>query len=550
MSEEKAESVKTNVTFKLSDDELKLIAVLPAGSNIPPLNVMQLNKLILEEGHTDWRLINDALAKVCGQLGKLEDETEIVIGERLDGEVEINIANDASCVTMTVTPPIGGNPVTVAQVYEMLSARGVIEGIKKDAIQHALSMNAADKFLITEGVPPQHGVDSQFESLIDKAKDNRPHVNKDGSVNYHEIGAFITVNAGDKLMRKIPPTAGTNGVDIYGKVIPAKPGKDVPFSKKMVGVEFDAKDKNILLASTGGQPEVIEHGMTVSPVINVKDVDLSTGNIDFDGSVNIQGDIAEGMKIIASGDIIVAGMMEGADLQAGGNILISKGVIGRGELRTEEGEPGHGAAKLKSGGSIEARFIENAIVSADENITVGELVSHSELSALNQIVVGKKGAKKGHILGGKASAMVAIDAQVLGSQANVKTSVEVGNDPAQHEKMLQATKAYESKKEECEKLSTLIKRLKGQADEKSKATMLRALSTLKKLNEELTEIKAETSQLEAQNELTASAKVKVGKQAFPGVSVSICDKTLSLQNRKEAGVFVLENHKKVVFIPS
>ena len=469
-----------SISFKLSEDGTQLIAVLPNG--LPALNLPQLNKLIAEAGYSNWRLLDDALANVCSLSGNLENQTEVIIGHCIDGEVTIEVADDATCAYLSLTAPVGGKPVTLDQVHKALAELNIIQGINSEAIQSALALSTTEKCLIAEGIPPQNGEDSKFESLIPAAINSHPHINEDGSVDYHDIGNFITVNAGDKLMRKIPPTKGLDGKDVYGKAIPATPGKDINFSTKLAGVEIDANDNTLLVASTGGQPEVVENGVTVNPVINVKDVNLSTGNIDFNGTVNIQGDVAEGMKIKSTGDIIVSGMVEGANLQAGGNIIISKGIIGRGELRTATGEPGQAAAILSSGGSIEARFIENAIAHADQNITAKELISHSEISALNQVVVGKKGAKKGHILGGKTKALMAIEAQILGSPANVKTIIEVGNDPELHEKSKKLTADHEEKIEEYAKLSTLINRLKTQTDEKSKSIMTRALNTLQKLN--------------------------------------------------------------------
>ena len=546
MSEDNDKPEPLPVTFKINADEKQLIAELPSGTDVPLLNIIQLKKLIQDNGYTDWHLIDDALLNACGLLGKLDHTTEVIIGDRLDGELLIEVADDASCAYMSVTPPVGGDAVTIELVLKALAEKDINQGIKKDAIKNALASNTTEKCVIACGIPPQYGVDSTFESLITDVKDTRPQINKDGSVNYHEISTFITVNAGDKLMRKIPPTKGTNGVDVYGKVISAIPGKDLQFSSRLAGVEYGSKDPNILLAAIGGQPEVVENGMMVSPIINLKNVDISVGNIDFDGTVNVQGDVTEGMKIKATGDIVITGMMEGANLQADGNIVVSKGIIGRGEIRTEKGDPGQGTAILKSGGSIEARFIENAIVHAEGNVTVGELISHSEISALNHVVVGKKGAKKGHILGGKIRAVMAVDAQVIGSQANVQTIIEVGSNPELHQKALKATQTYEEKIEEYEKLSTLIKRLKGQTDKKSKSTMIRALTTLKKSTEEIAAIKEEKSQLEARDEITSSAKVSVGKHAFPGVSISICDNNLTIQDRTEAGFFVLDG-KKVAF---
>ena len=546
MSEDNNQATETSISFKLSDDEAQLIAVIPAGTDIPPLNITQLNKFIIENGHTHWHLLDDGLAQACSLLGKSETATDVIIGDRLDGEFVIKISDDATQVYMTVTPPQGGKPVTLEQVQKYLADRDVTHGIKKDSIQQALSNNSTDKCLIAASTPPQQGEDATFESLIAAAKDTRPQINDDGSVDYHEIGSFITVNAGDQLMRKIPPTKGTHGADVYGKIIPAKPGKDIPYASRLTGVEIDKNDRGLLIASTGGQPEIVDNGMAVSPVLNLKDVDLSTGNIDFDGTVNIKGDVVEGMKIIASGDVIINGMMEGANIQADGNIIISKGVIGRGELRAENGEPGSGAAILKSGQSIEARFIENAIVHADENVTAGELVSHSEITALNQVLVGKKGAKKGHILGGTTKAVMAIEAQIFGSQSNVKTFIEVGNNPGLHEQSQKTDESYEEKLQEQQKLTTLIVRLKNQADPKSQSILERAASTLTKLNEDLATIQATKSQLEKQDQLTDSAKATVRKHAYPGVSITIGKNTLAVNDRTEAGSFILDD-KKVCF---
>ena len=546
MSEDNNQVTETTISFKLSSDEAQLIAVIPGGTNIPPLNITQLNKLIIENGHTNWHLLDDGLAKTCSLLGNSETATDVIIGDRLDGEFVIKISDDATNVYMTVSPPQGGKPVTLEQVQKYLADREVTHGIKKDTIQQALSNNSTDKCLIAASTPPQHGEDATFESLITAAKDTRPQINDDGSVDYHEIGSLITVNAGDHLMRKIPPTKGTHGADVYGKIMVAKPGKDIPYASRLTGVEIDKNDRGLLIASTGGQPEIVDNGMAVNPVLNLKDVDLSTGNIDFDGTVNIKGDVVEGMKIIASGDVIINGMMEGANIQADGNIVISKGVIGRGELRAENGEPGSGIAILKSGQSIEARFIENAIVHADENVTAGELVSHSEITALNQVLVGKKGAKKGHILGGTTKAVAAIEAQIFGSQSNVKTFIEVGNNPGLHEQSQKTNESYEEKLQEQQKLTTLIVRLKNQADPKSQSILERAASTLTKLNEDLATIQATKSQLEKQDHLTDSAKATIRKHAFPGVSVTIGKNTLSVNDRTEAGSFILDD-KKVIF---
>ena len=119
MSEDNNQATETSISFKLSSDEAQLVAAIPGGTNIPPLNVTQLNKLIIESGHTNWHLLDDGLAQTCSLLGKSETATEVIIGDRLDGEFVIKISDDATSVYMTITPPLGGKPVTLGQVQKL-----------------------------------------------------------------------------------------------------------------------------------------------------------------------------------------------------------------------------------------------------------------------------------------------------------------------------------------------------------------------------------------------------------------------------------------------
>jgi uncharacterized protein (DUF342 family) len=531
------------IALKVSDDDQQLIAVVPAGDNIASLTAQGLVNMIKGQGFADWQSRDAAMADAVASLGTLTEQTEFIVAERVDGTLQLQVTDDAHKALLSIKPPHGGAPVTEAQVMAALQAEGVSHGIKTEAIKAALQSGATENAVIAEATLPTAGTDTVFESLIPAVKHAHPKINEDGRADYHEIGALITVAAGDKVMRKHPPTSGTHGVDVRGQVITATAGKDLNFKSGLSGVAPDPADKNILLASIGGRPVLVENGVEVSHVITVKNVDIASGNIHFVGTVNIQGDVMEGMQVQATDDIIISGMVEGAELEAGGDITINKGVIGRGEVRTESGEPGHGVAKLNSGGSITARFIENALVEAAGNVTVGELVSHCEISSLQQVIVGKKGAKKGHILGGKTRATLGIEAQVIGSQSDVKTIIAVGNNPNLHKQVRQLRAQLEENEEEKLKLLTLISRLRLQADTKSKLLLARVLATQDKLLADSQALEDEIKTLEKQDELNNSAKVKIGKHAFSGVTITICDKEYIVQDRTVAGEFSLVNGK-------
>ena len=104
-------------------------------------------------------------------------------------------------------------------------------------------------------------------------------------------------------MRRIPATPGIEGRTIKGAVIAPRPGRDEPFAAQLIGAEIDSADPNILKASVTGQPVRVPCGVMVEPVLRVPEVNLATGNIYFDGTVQVDGDVNNTMKVQASGDI-------------------------------------------------------------------------------------------------------------------------------------------------------------------------------------------------------------------------------------------------------
>jgi len=60
----------------------------------------------------------------------------------------------------------------------------------------------------------------------------------------------------------------------------------------------------------------------------VENVDINSGNITFDGSLEVKGDVAEGMTIDVTGDVYIQGGVERAAVKAGHNIKVGGGIFG------------------------------------------------------------------------------------------------------------------------------------------------------------------------------------------------------------------------------
>ena len=95
----------------------------------------------------------------------------------------------------------------------------------------------------------------------------------------------------------------------------------------------------------------------VLPVyIHDGNVDLAIGNINFPGDVIIQGDVLDDFKVIAEGDIFINGNVGSAVVKSERSIIVKKGVMGK------------SAGYIYAGGSLAAKFLENAIVETAGNI--------------------------------------------------------------------------------------------------------------------------------------------------------------------------------------
>jgi uncharacterized protein (DUF342 family) len=482
------------LTFKLSDDG-KLLAIFEACEIKPPLDVDMIKETLAEQGLSDLFMYENALSNLVKQYNNPNEGFVLEIGERRNGTCEIKIDDDRMAARLTLVPPYGGTPVVLFQIQMALQEKGVVSGIMKNEIEAALKEGHAVDRIIAKGIHPVRGTDAQFQSLIPKIRERKPQVNARGVVDYRDLGQLIIVKPGDPLMCRTPATEGKKGRDIRGQIIMPQPGQDTPFAPDLQGVgfdpdaELDPDDISLLLATVTGQPKLVPNGVTVEATINLPLVDISTGNMSFDGTINIKGDVREGMKVQATGDVFVGGTVEAAEIEAGGNVIIKGGVIGRSK------HSGASSARIISKGSISAHFAENVYMEAGIDIIIEEFSMHNRLTALNRILVGKSGGKKGRLIGGVTSASALVKATVIGSSAGVATKICAGYNPflqGQLDQLTQAIEANEKKQEDIKKVIIFI----SDHPEKDKNNLLnKTLQTREELEADCARLHNERTEL-------------------------------------------------------
>lgn len=526
------------LSFMLSSDGLKLLARYEPRGGALTIGLADLKRLLEAGGWEKYFLFPPFLGEVVKKCAAGE-AFEQVIGEARDAEFAIQVDGSKMAAYLTIVPAAGGRPVDRVLVYRKIEEMGIVAGLDFEAIDRAIAAGAADGVLIAAGRQPVHGEDGRLEDMIPDMKERRPRLDEKGIAHFRDLGDITIVQAGDKLMRRVPATPGRPGETVLGQVIPAIPGKGAMFAAKLAGVDFHPDDPDVLAATITGQPVRVQNGVTVEPTYITPVVDLSTGNISFDGTVKVQGDVHAGMAIRATGDIHVAGTVEAATLDAGGDIVVKGGVIGRMDAREKEG--GESASRVRCGGSFNARFVQNAQIEAGDSIYIDEMVMQSELSAGHQVVVGKPGSQKGHIVGGTVIAALLVKAQVMGSPSHIRTQISVGISPRQHEllkRLDQERKEREKALDDVARLLVFAARNPGRlpADALAKAENTRqvALDRIEALGLEMDE-------LSRQVELGRNAQVVVGRTLCGGVEVQFGGKLYKTAEEREGGIFCLRD---------
>ncbi|MBL0388938.1 DUF342 domain-containing protein [Tumebacillus sp. ITR2] len=303
-------------------------------------------------------------------------------------------------------------------LVDHLRQNGVSYGVDMVSCQQ-LVMNPrayiGGKTKIAMGKEPINGENASIEIMINNESEQSPRMLEDGRVDFYNLGVVNTVLKGQLLARKTPATEGIQGVGVGGAALMAKPGRDVrlPAGKNTTISE----DTLNLLADADGHVSYNprESKINVFNVFEVKgDVDFSVGNIDFLGNVKVNGSVLPGFKIVAAGDIEVAGFVDGAILEAGGDILIRGGV----QMRSK--------GLIKASGTVRSRFMQGANVEAGLDVIVRDSIMHCHISAGRHVLME---AQKSVIVGGLVRAGEEVRTRTLGSPMATPTEIEVGVHP-------------------------------------------------------------------------------------------------------------------------
>jgi len=295
----------------------------------------------------DFAGIRKAARETTGQPVKIAPPQK----ENIDtGAVIVEISKNKMEAYLQLFPPSSGSPQSRQDIEKVLQEKNVVYGIRDDLITEPL--------VIARGTNPLDGQNATIEYVFDSDADalrGKPTEMVDGRVDFYNLHFVHNVEPGEVLAVKTPAGQGTPGYTVTGEELPAKGGKDVQLA---IGKNVELADDNTrVLATAKGHVILTGNKLSVSNVYEVRgDVDFNTGNIEFNGTVIVKGSVREGFKVVADGDVEVLNTIADGVVECSGSLKVKNGIVGRTKSR------------IKTGGNVVTRFIENSAVESGADV--------------------------------------------------------------------------------------------------------------------------------------------------------------------------------------
>ncbi len=372
---------------------------LEAKSNVP-----------LEGGRFQAALTRAAFAR----LSRLSERSPLYAGENLDGQAVVHLSHEDMVAWIFLLPPVGqGRELSSDDLLQALIEKGVTQGIDLEFLCRLPRMENRyfTPFPVAMGRVPSQGKDGWIEELFPRTLVPSLSGNLEDA-NYVTLNLVRKVREGETLCILHPAVVGLPGHTVRGRPLPPAPTSS-PTLEGGRGTRL-SPDGLSLLASRDGHVQFSGKSFLVQPVLEIPgDVTAEDGSVSFLGDVYIHGDMCAGSILRATGNVQIDGVVEGCHLEAGENLVISRGVQGQGE------------ADIRAHKSIFTKYMEHCNAYAKESIYADCIVDSNVYS--DESIYACTG--RGVIVGGSVHAAQTVSAQTVGSKNERPTSIFLGGCP-------------------------------------------------------------------------------------------------------------------------
>lgn len=328
------------------------------------------------------------------------------------GTIEVTISPDCLSATLTIAAERDAFPGE-SEVRAALAAAGVHHGIMEERLRTVLREGrpVSDE-PIAVGSPPQSGPDAQLIWHIDVDRDHRPHINENDRADFKQLHLFEHAHAHQLLVEKVPSGDGVDGITVGGDILEAPPPADltIPSGKNT----YTSGDGLKLFAEIDGYVFWEDGCLHIDNIYHIKgDVDYSTGNVNFQGAVVIDGDVRSGFRVEATDTIFISGTVGAASVYSqNGDVTIRCGILGKGR------------GKVISGGNLHCGFVQDATLGVKGDVVIDHYAINAQIAAGGTV---RLTANEGLVRGGVVTAEAGVFAREVGSQQDKYTEINLSD---------------------------------------------------------------------------------------------------------------------------
>jgi uncharacterized protein (DUF342 family) len=336
-----------------------------------------------------------------------------------------------------------------------------------------------------------------------------------------------------------PPQKGIPGKNVLGQEMPCLDGvaAKLPSGKNTLPAP---QNPDCLIAAidgivrfNGSNVEVFE-GFIVPG-----DIDYSTGNIEYEKSVVVNGDVKSGFSINCGGDLQVKGTIEDCSLNIGGNVLCKFGFIGQGK------------GIIDSKGDVNLGFMKNQIVKSRKSVNIAKEALNCSIFAKYSITVHGKPIS---VAGGNLMARDSITVHSVGNHSNIRTLLEIGTDFSLLEELDKTQQQINELSSNFQKLSESYKKFeniitnKKSFPEKNQALILKLTESIQKHKQQMDLLKQRERIIQNKVYSFSSAFISFKHALYPGTIIKIGERNLLIKEEVLGPKKVIYVNNEIKFI--
>ncbi len=222
--------------------------------------------------------------------------------------------------------------------------KGIRFGLDLPAIRAAMESTRADRVTVARQLEPRPGEDAHIVEVSDDLhRSDAPLELGNGRLDLNSFqNRFPQIQAGVRLLKKVPATAGAMGFEMSGAALPPEPGRDVDLPAYAgTGTKVERTPEGEFLVSSAAGFLMVD---AKTSRISVEDKVVShdgvsaktTGNLSLTGDYEEFGEVQE-KRVIEADSITVHGDVFGSLVSRGGTVDVRANLVG-GSARNARGD--------------------------------------------------------------------------------------------------------------------------------------------------------------------------------------------------------------------